>query len=311
MLVSRSGASLADIFTGFKTSFNKGFEGAKPTLPTIAMEVPSAAAEENYAWLGSFPMIREWIGERIVQNIAAWSYTIKNKNFEMTVKVGGNDLEDDQYGLFSPLMQEMGREAAQHPDRMAYDLLKRGFAETCYDGQCFFDTDHPVEGEGVGGPVASVSNMQPGAGPAWFLIDASRQIRPLVYQKRRAYRFVSLDKPNDHNVFWQNEYIYGCDGRSNVGFGLWQLAFGSKAALTHENYEAARNAMSSLTKDGGAKLGITPTHLVVPQELEGAARRIVKNDTRVITVGTAPDTTDVVISNEWKGTAELLVPPYL
>lgn len=309
MLVSRSGASLSDIFTGFKTNFNKGFEGAKSTISTIAMEVPSTAGEENYAWLGNFPMIWEWVGDRIIQNLSAWKYTIKNKNFEMTVKVSGNEMEDDQYGLFSPLMLEMGREAAIHPDRMAYTMLKDGFTNLCYDGQNFFDADHPVED--ADGVVATVSNMQAGTGPAWFMIDASRQMRPLVYQKRRPYRFVSLDKDSDANVFWQNEYIYGCDGRSNVGFGLWQLAFGSKADLTHENYEAARTAMASLTKDGGAKLGITPTHLVVPQELEGAARRVVKNGTRVITVGTAETPQDVVISNEWQDTADLLVSAYL
>lgn len=309
MLVSKSGASLADIFSGFKTNFNKGFEGAKSTIATIAMEVPSTAAEETYAWLGTFPMIREWVGDRVVHNLAAWAYTIKNKNFEMTVSVGGNQMEDDQYGLFSPLMLEMGREAAIHPDRLAYALLNEGFNSLCYDGQNFFDPDHPVEG--ADGAVTTVSNMQAGAGPAWFLIDASRQLRPLVHQKRRAYRFVSLDNPNDANVFWKNEYVYGCDGRSNVGFGLWQLAFGSKAALTHENYEAARTAMASFTKDGGAKLGITPTHLVVPQELEGAARRVVKNGTRVITVGTEEASQDVVISNEWQDTADLLVSAYL
>lgn len=311
MLVSRSGASLNDIFTGFKMAFNNGFEGAKSTIAVIAMEVPSSASEENYAWLGSFPTIREWVGDRIITNLSAWKYTIKNKNFETTVSVDGNQMEDDQYGIFAPLMVEMGREAAIHPDKMAYSLLKEGFTTACYDGQYFFDTDHPVEGSA--GLVHSVSNMQAGGGPAWFLIDASRQLRPLVFQNRRAYRFVSLDKANDGNVFWRNEYIYGCDGRSNVGFGLWQLAFGSKAALTHENYEAARAAMSSFTRDGDTKLGITPTHLVVPQELEGAARRIVKNDTRVIAVaGAEPDTTtSVVISNEWKDTAELVVPAYL
>lgn len=309
MVVSRSGASLTDIFTGFKLSFNKGLEGAKSTISVVAMEVPSTASEENYAWLGSFPMIREWVGDRIVTNLSAWKYAIRNKNFESTVRVSGNEMEDDQYGLFAPLMLEMGREAAIHPDRMAYNLLNMGFASPCYDGQNFFDTDHPVED--ANGQTTTVSNMQAGSGPAWFLIDASRQLRPLVHQKRRPYRFVSLDKPNDNNVFWHNEYIYGCDGRSNVGFGLWQLAFGSKANLTHENYEAARAAMASFTRDGGYKLGVTPTHLVVPQELEGAARRIVKNATRVITVGTAPDTSDVVISNEWQDTAELLISAYL
>lgn len=309
MLVSRSGATAAGIFTGFKTCFNKGFQGAKSTWPTVAMEVKSQSSEEIYSWLGNFPTLREWIGDRVVQNLSKFDYLIKNKSFEMTVTVPRDNIEDDRYGLFGPLVEEMGREAAVHPDRLVYDALKNGFANACYDGQNFFDTDHPVVG--ADGNTLTVSNMQAGGGPAWFLIDASRTMRPLVYQNRRPYNFVTLDKDSDHNVFWKGEVIYGCEGRSNVGYGLWQLAYGSKAPLTHENFEAAKAAMAAFTRDGGAKLGVTATHLVVPEELEGAARRIVKSDTRVITVGTAPDESQVVISNEWKDSAELVKTPYL
>ncbi len=305
MPVTRGGATLSDINTGFKTTFNNAFKGVTPTVGTIAMEVPSTVAEENYNWLGNFPQIREWAGDRILQNLSRWSYSIKNKKFESTVTVKGDAIEDDQYGVFSPLMAEMAREAALHPDRLAYEALLAGFASPCYDGQNFFDAEHPVTDEKD--QVQLVSNMQAGAGPAWFLIDASRSFRPLVYQKRRGYRFVSMDQPNSHNVFWQDEYVYGCDGRSNVGYGLWQLAFGSKAELTHENYEAARAAMINFTRDGGGKLGVCPTHIVCGAALEGAARRVVNNDTRIVVVGD----NQVVVSNEWKGTAQILSTPYL
>lgn len=54
------------------------------------------------------------------------------------------------------------------------------------------------------------------------------------------------DNPPDENVFYKREYIYGSDGRCNVGFGLWQLAYASKQPLTAENYEAARAAMMGM-----------------------------------------------------------------
>ncbi|BAE50544.1 Mu-like prophage major head subunit gpT family protein [Paramagnetospirillum magneticum] len=309
MLATRGGANLGDIFTGFNTAFNKGLGLAKPTISTVAMEVPSTTGEENYNWLGSFPMLREWVGDRVIQSLSRWSFTIKNKNFEMTVKVPGNAIEDDQYGLFSPLMTEMGREAAIHPDRLGYDLMKKGFSATCYDEKPFFSEEHPIDL--TPNTVEPFSNMQAGNGTPWFLIDASRALRPLVYQKRRAYRFVSLTAPNDHNVFWQNEYVYGCDGRSNVGFGLWQLAFGSKAELNHDNFEAARAAMTKMVGDGGRKLGITPTHLICPSELEGAARRVLKNENRIVIIDNNGVSAPVQVANEWKDAAEILSTPYL
>ena len=91
--------------------------------------------------------------------------------------------------------------------------------------------------------------------------------------------------------------------RSNVGFGLWQLAFGSKADLTPENYEAARAAMMAFKGDNGRPLGIRPDTLVVAPSLEGDAMRLLNNGTRVVDVGGTP----VAIQNEWAGTAKPIV----
>ncbi len=68
----------------------------------------------------------------------------------------------------------------------------------------------------------------------------------------------------------RNRIIFGVTGRSNAGFGLWQLAYGSKADLTPETYEAARAAMTTLRGEGGRKLNINPSLLVVPRAIEGA-----------------------------------------
>lgn len=66
--------------------------------------------------------------------------------------------------------------------------------------------------------------------------------------------------------------------------------------------------MKGVRSDGdGRKLGVSPTLLVVPDELEGAGSRLINNDTRTVTVGTAPNETTVAAANEWKGTAELIV----
>lgn len=291
-------ASLAALQTGFRTSFQAGWDGAPSQWSTIAMEVPSATAEEKYPWMKDIPGIREWVGERIIHNLEGADYAIKNKDWELSIGVNRNDIEDDRIGLYAPLFTEIGRQARQHPDRLVFPLLKAGFSTPCYDGQYFFDTDHPVEQPD--GSVAAVSNMQAGAGAPWFLLDLSRAIKPVVYQNRRPMTFVRMDAATDEAVFSRKEYRYGVDGRSNVGFSFWQLAYGSKAALTHDNYAAARAAMQSLCRRDGTPLGIAPTHLVVPPALEAAARQILRNQTKA--GGEA---------NEWQGTAQLIHTPWL
>jgi phage major head subunit gpT-like protein len=149
--------------------------------------------------------------------------------------------------------------------------------------------------------------MQAGSGAPWFLLDTSRLVKPVIFQNRMEPKFTSLNQDNDQNVFMLDEYLYGVRARYNVGFGLWQMAFGSKADLTPDNYEAARAAMMSLKGDGGRSLGVKPTTLVVPPSLEGAAMRLLNNGTRVETVNDTP----IAIQNEWAKTAKLIVTSFL
>ncbi|MER8924147.1 Mu-like prophage major head subunit gpT family protein [Mesorhizobium sp. M0802] len=301
MLINQ--ANLSIVFDGFKAAFNRGFESAPSVYKQIAMVVPSTARQEHYGWIGQVAKMREWIGDRIITNLAAHDYTIINKDFEQTISVPRNDIQDDQYGLMSPFVADMGRAAAEMPDELVLGLLANGFTKLCYDGQNFFDTDHPVGSEGAV-PVVSTSNFQGGAGEPWFLLDTSKSIKPLIYQERMPLgKLVSKNQENDENVFWSKEYIYGSDGRCNAGYGLWQLAYASKEDLTASNYEDARKAMASLTGDQGRPLGIKADTLVCSPNLEGAAMRLLNNGMRVEVIETVP----VAITNEWAGTAKPIV----
>lgn len=291
-------ANLAALFTGYKTVFNEAFAAAESDWDKVATLVPSSTKQETYAWLGTSTRFREWIGERVIQNLKSHDYTIKNVSFENTVGVDRDDIEDDTYGVYRPLIAQLGQDAKTHPDTLVFGLLKAGFDTVCYDGQYFFDTDHPVIDET--GVEQSVSNVQDGDKTPWFLLDTSKAVKPLIFQRRRDYTFVAMDNDEDEAVFMRKQYRYGVDARVNSGYGLWQLAFGSKKALTAENYAAARAAMMSLKGDGGKPLNVRPTLLVVPPELEGAAREIL-----------LAERNDMGATNVYRNTAELLVTPWL
>jgi phage major head subunit gpT-like protein len=291
-------ATLAAATLGFQTAFNQAYSAVQPTWNRVAMEVPSTGSAEKYAWLGSMPSFREWLGERVVQNLAISDFTLKNKSFENTIGVDRDDIEDDKIGVYKPLFGQMGDAAARHPDLLVYSLLPAGFNTNCYDGQYFFDTDHV--GYNQAGDEISVANMTAGAGTPWYLIASRGFIKPLIFQKRRDYQFVAKDKLTDENVFRNKEFLYGTDARVNAGFGLWQLAYGNKATLDATGYDAARTAMGSLRGAGGQPLGIKGDLLVVPPSLEGAARRLLTNEKNANGA-----------DNEWKGTADILVVPEL
>lgn len=272
MIITRQ--SLTTLNTGFKANFQQGFAGVAPMWERVATRVPSATAAEEYAWLGAFPGMREWIGERQIKNLSQHGYTIKNRRFEMTVSVPKTAIDDDQFGIYSPMMAEMGRSAAEHPDTLVFGMLKAGFTANCYDGQYFFDTDHPVVG--ADGVERSVSNLQAGAGAPWFLLDTRRALKPIIYQERKKAQFVAKDDPSDDRVFMKDDFVYGADSRGNVGFGFWQMAFGSKATLDETNLQAAYTAMTSLKGDEDRPLGILPNLLVVHPSLKFKADELLK-----------------------------------
>ncbi len=242
--------------------------------------------------------MREWLAERIIHNLAAHSFTITNRRFESTVAVQRTDIEDDRLGIFKPAFSKMGNNARRHPDELVFGLLKSGFSTNCYDGQNYFDTDHPVIGSD--GAVKSVANTDGGSGAPWFLLDVSRGVRPIIWQERAKYEFQSITDSNDHHLFMNDEYIYCVRARVNAGFGLWHLGWGSKQDLTTESYAGARAAMMNFRADGDRIPGIQPTILVVPPVLEQKALHI-------LNALLNPDGG----SNVWKGTAELIVTPWI
>lgn len=153
MLVNK--ATIQAAFISLKTIFNKAFEAAPSTWEKIAMRVPSTTGQNDYAWLSNFPRMRKWIGEKTIKRLKAFKYVIVNDDFEATVEVDRNDIEDDNLGIYAPQAQGAAYSSKQLRDEIIFEVINGAFATKCYDGQYYCDTDHPV---GPDGEEASVSN---------------------------------------------------------------------------------------------------------------------------------------------------------
>ena len=66
-----------------------------------------------------------------------------------------------------------------------------------------------------------------GADKAWYLLCTNRPVKPVIHQTRKPAKFVSKTNETDDNVFFAKTFLYGVDSRENVGFGFWQMAYGS------------------------------------------------------------------------------------
>lgn len=287
-------ANLAALNTAFNTAFNTSLNDTPTTWRRIAMRVPSTTRHQAYPKLDSIKGMREWLGERQIQRLTADGFTLTNRKFENTIAVSVDDINDDQVGVFTPMVNEFGQACAELPDDLVWEMLQSGFEAAYHDGQHFFDADHPVMDEH--GVERSVSNMTDGSGPGWYLIDDTRALKPMIFQDREGPNFAAKTSLTDENVFNNDEFVWGAKRRGASGFGMWQLIHGSKAELTPANYARAREAMLSMRGQWDRKINLRPGLLVVPPALEGAAREILTAERNAAGA-----------TNIWRGTAELHV----
>lgn len=264
----------------FRKEFAAGIGLIKPQYQEIAMTVPSNTKVNTYGFLGQFPKMREWVGERQIKSMNAQGLTLANKTYESTVGIPRTDIEDDQVGLFRPMIQQAGQAAAELPDDLVFSLLKAGKTTTCYDGQNFFDAEHPVyENVDGTGSATSQSNITKGStasAPAFYIFDTSNSIKPLIWQERTKPEIeAKFDASRSDKVFLEDTYLWGVRSRGAAGFGFWQLAHRvEQTELTAENIAAVLAKMQALKGDGGKLLNIRPNIIVVPPALEFKARQL-------------------------------------
>lgn len=111
----------------------------------IALLLPVSGAATQHSWLDQIKGIHEWAGERVINNIRLQALTVTNRRFENTVSVPRTSIEDDQYGMFSPLIGALGADAETLWIKLAVaSLLANG---KWADGNPFFCSGRKLSDE--------------------------------------------------------------------------------------------------------------------------------------------------------------------
>jgi len=165
------------LLAGMRTEFMTSFEAAEKQYLNIATEIKSTKSEETYPWLGAVPKMREWKDERTPQGLLEHNFTVPNRDFEASIAVDRNAIEDEQYGQIEIRTKELSVEAVRFFDELVYTLIPEGVNTTgsagslfdgktvsCYDGKAFFATNHSEGNSGThsnkGSTALSVSALQ-------------------------------------------------------------------------------------------------------------------------------------------------------
>ncbi len=264
------------------TLYRKEFANVLQTTPTLyqqlAMTIPSTTASNTYGWLGKFPKMKEWLDKRQIEKMAAQVMVLVNRKFESTVSVSRDEIEDDNIGLYTEMIREMAQSAGELPDELIFEVLRAGETGICYDGQSFFDAEHPVyKNVGQEGEPDFVSNItiDGSSTDEFYLLDTTRPIKPFIYQPRVAAELIFKNNPETSDeVFMTDDFYWGARARSVAGYGLWQFAHKVKAELTMDAVADIRAKMQTIKSDGERILNVKPNILLVHPNNEQKARDI-------------------------------------
>lgn len=272
-------ANIAALTTDINTQFNRFLQLAPAVSAPLVMEMPSKSAANFYPDLADFPGMREWVGSRVIHRMKNGAFVIPNKTFEGTIAIKREHLEDDLFGIYKPFIAQLGKEATNLPEKLVFQLLNGATKIKGMDGQYYFDTDHVTYDEnGTEKSYANIATPLEGeqAAPAWYLFKCDDPLKPLIYQKRRPYVITAKTKLTDDNVFSDKEFIWGADGRSAAGCGMYQFAYRSTRPLTIDSLADTMAAMAEQRRSDGEPYGIEPTHLYAPTVLRKTVNAVVK-----------------------------------
>jgi len=130
---------------GVRTGFLKGARMFVSQRGAFVQETASSGASENYTDIGAVPMPIEYVDMPQAKGIHEVNIEIANKDYEITLSVSHNAINDDRAGSLDVKARQAGQNFEIHKDKICFQALNGGDAALfglCYDGQNFFSASH-------------------------------------------------------------------------------------------------------------------------------------------------------------------------
>lgn len=131
-----------------------GFLTALPKIPMAWQKftntINMGAKSMDLVDLGAAPMPVQNMSQPQVQGYIEKHLQIAPKDWEITVGISYNDVQDDQTGALERKVRSAAENFQAHINKLAFDALENGDGTTsygaCYDGQAFFSASHADKG---------------------------------------------------------------------------------------------------------------------------------------------------------------------
>lgn len=221
--------------------------------------------------LGGIGPGRKWVGNRVYTRLKSYGVKFVCEKFEKTVEIPSDELTDNPAVDGAKIGSRLAEAAALTEEIETLGVFKNNVVG--FDLDPLFGTheyvdqnaDGTVKLDGDGDPVVlgSYTNDIGGAGATWYLASKKSILR--VTQTGEDYSIVmkgGSETTSDH-TFDTDNLVWGWKARKIFRGGLPYYSLRSKAVLTADSYQAAKDLMATFTNDAGELVDNRPTHIVV------------------------------------------------
>lgn len=148
-------AGLNRLFQNLSTLYQGAYENTPTIYSNIATVIPSSTRTTVYGWLDKLPILRQWVGPRVVNNAIAQAQSITNLLYEDTCAIKRVDIEDELMAVFGLTPKMLGMQAALWPDIELTKFIELATVGLGFDGQPFFNASHPTDTATAGSTLQS------------------------------------------------------------------------------------------------------------------------------------------------------------
>jgi phage major head subunit gpT-like protein len=128
--------------TGIDTRFKRTFDAAaKEQYGEFTTTIPMSTEAVTMPFLEQLTGMREWIDDRVINNLRADRLSVTPRKFELTYGIPRDAIEDDTYGIYVSLVDQMATQAANLRPDLIEALLNAAADKYWVDGKKFFAAD--------------------------------------------------------------------------------------------------------------------------------------------------------------------------
>lgn len=127
--------------------------------------------------------LRSWDRDdtKRIETLQGGDFTVTIDSWEKTIGIRREDIEDDNLGLYAPVISQMAKNVLANDDKLIAEMIAGGDAVECFDGVYLFSNSHPTRTSAV------QDNLMSGALNADNVASGIAQMRGFVGRNGEVY----------------------------------------------------------------------------------------------------------------------------